>query len=151
MPAPNSTVICSVTINGERIIYFGKNDATNTLTNLIRGAYGTGANLHASGSTVIDSSYTQIVPMSSNYTWTPNTNTVLTSISREVHTFYGNTTYIRSNAWIALGVMEPIITEDSLTLLTEDEDILVTQESEYVDGHGLYVSTKTPAVFVRQN
>jgi hypothetical protein len=47
--------------------------------------------------------------------------------------------------------MEPIITEDSLTLLTEDEDILVTQESEYVDGHGLYVSTKTPAVFVRQN
>ena len=151
MPAPNSTVICSVTINGERIIYFDKDDATNTLTNLIRGAYGTGANLHASGSTVIDSSYTQIVPMSSNYTWTPNTNTVLTSISREVHTFYGNTTYIRSNAWIALGVMEPIITEDSLTLLTEDEDILVTQESEYVDGHGLYVSTKTPAVFVRQN
>ena len=150
-PAPNSTVICSVTINGERIIYFSKDDNTNTISNLIRGAYGTGANSHSVGTTLIDSSYTQIVPMSNNYTWTPTTNTVLLSISREVNEFYANVPYIRSNAWIDVGVMEPITTEIGIALATEDGDILHTQESEEVDGYGLYVSTKTPAVFVRQN
>lgn len=150
MPAPNSTVICSVTINGERIIYFSKDDNTNTLSNIIRGAYGTGANAHSIGSTIIDSSYTQIVPMSSNYIWTPNVNTVLLSISREVNTFYANVPYIRSNAWIDLGVMEPISTELDIALATEDGDIIHTQESTEVNGYGLYVSSKTPAVFVRQ-
>jgi len=122
MPDSSSNNICSVTINGERIVYFEKNDTTNTLSRLIRGAYGTGANIHYINAAVIDSSFTEIVPKSSNYTFTPNANTVITTAGGANITFAGNATYIRSNVWTEIG-----------------------------SNTGLYTSDTTEAIFVRQN
>lgn len=122
LPDPKSNNICSVTINGERIVYFEKDDATNTLSRLIRGSYGTGANSHSVNSVVVDSSFTQLVPKSSNYTWTPNANTVISTAGGGNITFVGNVTYIRSNVWSIIG-----------------------------SNSGLYTSDTTQAIFIRQN
>ena len=52
-----------ITVNGERITYRQRNLSNNTLTGLRRGAAGTGAAAHASGSLVYDISLGNALPL----------------------------------------------------------------------------------------
>lgn len=151
VPTVGSYQFCSVVINGERIIYLEKNDATNTLSRLIRGSYGTGANSHQSGSEVVDAGYDQIIPYGQTYTWTPNSDTTIVSLDAEEFNFYAGNTYIRSNAWITVSALQYITTESLDVLTTEADEPLITESSEEIVAQGLYVSPLTPAVYIRQN
>ena len=56
-------------INGERIVYYAKDNETNTLSQLRRGTSGTGARTHLVGDIVIDGSQSQLVIDSTVRQW----------------------------------------------------------------------------------
>jgi len=58
-----------VYINGERITYYFKDLATNTLGRIRRGTGGTGAKNHFVGNIVLDGSQNQVIPNSGNSIW----------------------------------------------------------------------------------
>ena len=58
-----------VYINGERITYYFKDLATNTLGRIRRGTGGTGAKNHFVGNIVLDGSQNQIIPNSGDSVW----------------------------------------------------------------------------------
>jgi hypothetical protein len=58
-----------VFINGERIVYYAKDNTANTLSQLRRGTSGTGARTHSAGDTVIDGSQSQLIIDSSVREW----------------------------------------------------------------------------------
>ena len=58
-------------INGERIVYYYKNNENNVLGQLRRGTNGTGAKVHYVGNIVYDASQNQQIIQSSNYVWYP--------------------------------------------------------------------------------
>jgi hypothetical protein len=70
-PSPNGDPGI-VYINGERIVYYSKNNSANTLGQLRRGTAGTAIVNHYVGDLVLDGGQTQHVLESGNYTWTPN-------------------------------------------------------------------------------
>jgi len=60
-----------VFINGERIVYYYKDNVSNTLGQLRRGTNGTGAINHYIGNVVYDAGQNQTVIQSDNYLWYP--------------------------------------------------------------------------------
>lgn len=60
-----------VFINGERIVYYYKDNTTNTLGQLRRGTNGTGAINHYTGNIVYDAGQNQTIIQSENYIWYP--------------------------------------------------------------------------------
>ena len=151
VPTIGSSQFCSVVINGERIIYLEKDDNTNTLSRLIRGSYGTGANAHSVGSEVVDAGYDQIIPYGQVYNWTPNVNTTIIGLDNNSYEFYSGNTYIRSNAWINLWILDFLTTENQNRLTTENDLQLITDNSIDLESNGLFMSNLTPAVFIRQS
>jgi hypothetical protein len=68
-PAAVGAVPGVVFINGERIVYYAKDNTANTLSQLRRGTSGTGARTHSAGDTVIDGSQSQLIIDSSVREW----------------------------------------------------------------------------------
>ena len=160
-PAPASAVPGVVFIGGERITYYTKNDATNTLGQIRRGTLGTGAVNHLIGASVTDGSQLQIVPYSANYLEPvdANVDVSLITTSGSVYTFAANVPYIKSVLWYNQGfapttlISEPFIANTVADLITTEMSIDITTDSSYVaqtDGNGLYSSTKIQAIFIRQ-
>ncbi len=102
-PAASGAEPGVVFINGERITYYHKDSVTSSISQLRRGTAGTGANVHYAGNTVVDGSFNQIVFDSSNYTYTPTSNTNVTCTDGNVRTLEAGVTYIRSNLWYTTG------------------------------------------------
>ena len=102
-PAASGAEPGVVFINGERITYYHKDTEASAISQLRRGTAGTGANVHYAGNTVVDGSFNQIVFDSSNYTYTPTSNTNVTCTDGNVRTLEAGVTYIRSNLWYTTG------------------------------------------------
>jgi hypothetical protein len=102
-PAPAGAEPGVVFINGERIVYYYKDTVNSCISQLRRGTNGTGARAHFAGNAVVDGSFNQLVFDSSNYTYTPTTDTNVTCTDGNVRTLTADVTYIRSNLWYTLG------------------------------------------------
>ena len=157
-PAPGAAIPGVVFIGGERITYYTKNDATNTLGQIRRGTAGTGAKNHLIGETVVDASQLQIIPYSNNYLGNANVDVSSVTTSGSVYTFAAGINYIKSVLWYNSGfapttlIAEPFVANTVANLITTEMSIDITTDDGYVtptDGNGLYVSTKIQAVFVR--
>jgi hypothetical protein len=94
-----------VFINGERIVYYFKDNTTNTLSQLRRGTNGTGAVPHYTGNIVYDGSQNQVVIQSENYIWYPGINGNGTiNVSAFSNTIVGTGTYFASELSIGSNV-----------------------------------------------
>jgi hypothetical protein len=159
-PSPLTPTPGVIYIDGERITYWVNEVATNTLRDIRRGTAGTGAITHLTGATVVDGSLAAQVPQSQNYTWTPNANVTVETTSTAGYTFVANATYIRSNLWYNAGVgvttneisiefqgnlLANVVTTETGISLTTDQTV-----ASPTDGQGLYASTKTQAIFIKQ-
>jgi hypothetical protein len=92
-------------INGERIVYYYKNNDTNTLGQLRRGTNGTGAVTHYTGNVVYDGSQNQIVIQSDNSIWYPGINGNGTiNVSAFSNTVIGTGTYFVSDLEIGSNI-----------------------------------------------
>ncbi len=159
-PKPALNLPGVIYINGERITYFTKNDATNTLGQLRRGTLGTGANVHYIGDTVTSGSTNQIVPDSYHIANTFVSNATLQMTNGIFRTFLAGQTYIQTNLWLSSGtVNDSLVTEFDLVanvdipfMITESNvELAVDQFStEVSNGLGLYGSTKIQALFVKK-
>jgi hypothetical protein len=159
-PVPGAAIPGIVFIGGERITYYTKNDATNTLGQIRRGTAGTGAENHLIGETVVDASQLQLIPYSANYSEVvdANVDVSLVTTSGSVYTFAANVPYIKSVLWYNSGfapttlIAEPFVANTVANLITTEMSIDITTDDGYVsptDGNGLYTSTKIQAVFLR--
>ena len=157
-PTPGAAIPGVVFIGGERITYYTKNDATNTLGQIRRGTAGTGAKNHLIGETVVDASQLQIIPYSNNYSGNANVDVSSVTTSGSVYTFAAGVNYIKSVLWYNSGfapttlIAEPFMANTVANLITTEMSIDITTDDGYVtptDGNGLYTSTKIQAVFVR--
>ena len=96
-------------INGERITYYTIDVNTNTLGQIRRGTSGTGATDHLVGSRVDDGSTSQLIPSSDNYSFTPLSNTVVTTtdisgnVPAQTYTLQANVEYTQATCWYTLG------------------------------------------------
>jgi hypothetical protein len=160
-PAPSAAIPGVVFIGGERITYYTKNDATNTLGQIRRGTAGTGAENHLIGETVVDASQLQLIPYSANYSEVvdANVDVSLVTTSGSVYTFAANVPYIKSVLWYNSGfapttlIAEPFVANTVADLITTEMSIDITTDDGYVsptDGNGLYTSTKIQAIFIKQ-
>ena len=160
-PAPSAAIPGVVFIGGERITYYTKNDATNTLGQIRRGTAGTGAENHLIGETVVDASQLQLVPYSANYSEVvdANVDVSLVTTSGSVYTFAANVPYTKSVLWYNSGVApatliaEPFVANTVANLITTEMSIDITTEEGFAtpaDGNGLYTSTKIQAIFIKQ-
>ena len=159
-PSPSGPNPGVIFIEGERITYWINESGTNTLRNIRRGTGGTGIKAHTLGTPVVDGSSVVLVPQSDNYTWTPNANVTSETTSTAGFTFLAGTEYIRSNLWLNQGT--GLITSDisvefqgnllANVITTEDVNSITTNQAvdSPADGAGLYASTKTQAVFIKQ-
>lgn len=97
-------------INGERIVYYYKNNDNNVLGQLRRGTNGTGAIAHYTGNLVYDASQNQQIIQSSNYIWYPGvvkSGTINVSASSRTiigtGTIFSNELTIGANIFVADG------------------------------------------------
>jgi hypothetical protein len=74
--------------------------------------------------------------------------------------FVANAAYIRSNLWLNSGTSTTEITTEDVVFgnipdyVTTESNTIISTESTFptpADGNGLFSSTKTQAVFVKQN
>lgn len=159
-PKPAMNLPGVIYINGERITYFTKNNATNTLGQLRRGTLGTGANVHYTGDTVTSGSLNQTVPDSYHIANTFVSNATLQMTNGIYRNFLAGQTYIQTNLWLSSGtVSDSLVSEFDLVanvdipfITTESNlDLAVDQLSQEVaNGLGLYGSTKIQALFVKK-
>jgi hypothetical protein len=92
-------------INGERIVYYYKNNNTNILGQLRRGTNGTGSIPHYIGNIVYDGSQNQVVIQSDNYIWYPGINGNGTiNVSAFSNTIVGTGTYFESELEIGANI-----------------------------------------------
>jgi hypothetical protein len=94
-----------VFINGERIVYYYKDNITNTLGQLRRGTNGTGAKQHFVGNTVYDASQNQLVIQSDNYVWYPGivANGTI-NVSAFSNTIIGTNTYFQNELTVGANI-----------------------------------------------
>jgi hypothetical protein len=161
LPEPNAAgaVPGVVIINGERITYYTKDNASNTLGQIRRGTAGTGARNHAVGAQVVPVDVTQIVPLSSNYVAVVDSNVdvVLETTASLPYTFLANVEYTQSVLWYNQGVGPDtleveFITNVAANVMTTESLISLSTDQENIprasDGNGLYASNKVQALFV---
>ena len=162
-PAPYGANPGVININGERITYYQKDNATNTLSQIRRGTAGTGANLHANGSVVVDMSVGQLVPYSSHTFANGLTGTAITT-SGIGYTFDPNVTYMQSNLVYDSGLSSvEIQTEETIAnvaaniIFTEDGgasgNVEITTEPSTptaADPCGMFVGENAQTVFIKQ-
>ena len=92
-PAPAGAQPGVIFINGERIVYYFKDNATNKLGQLRRGTAGSGAKPHYIGDVVVDGSQSQTIIDSEVKTWYPgNVGTGTVYVTSNANTIYGTGT-----------------------------------------------------------
>jgi hypothetical protein len=160
-----------VFINGERIVYWEKDDSTNTLKDVRRGTAGTGADIHLAGSTVEDASILKLVPNTSHTTWVPLTDTEdKITTAGQLYTFSANGyydsyygkyyPYTQTNLWLTEGIgitpiylaLETFTSNVAPPVLTTENLIPIISDqfgNAPADGTGLYGSITTQAEYVK--
>ena len=145
-------------INGERITFWVKDDATNTLSQIRRGTGGTGATSHSAGDFVVDAGQNQKVPNSDHTLSNSNVNLTVETTSTLNYTILANVNYIHSNLWYNTGfsvsslIVETVVANVSANVITTESEITITSEggtASATDGNGLYASNTQQAIFVR--
>ena len=141
-PAPSGAQPGVVYINGERIVYYYKNNANNTLGQLRRGTGGTGIKNHTIGDTVVDGSQSQIVINSDVREWyAGNVGTGTINVSANSTTVEGTGTLFETELTIGgniflsdgryLGVVSVINTDTDVTLEQNSAVNALDAEFEY--------------------
>ena len=162
-PAPYGANPGVIIVNGERITYYQKDDATNTLSQIRRGTWGTGANTHANGSTVIDASIRQQVPYSEHTFANGLSGTVFTTAGIG-YTYDPALTYMQSTliydrglAAVEIQTEETIANVDADLIFTEDggafSNIAITTEPSTpsaADPCGMFVGDNAQTIFIKQ-
>jgi len=155
-PSPSTGIPGVVMIDGERITYFGKNDSTNTLSQIRRGTQGTGAKAHLTGTTVIDSGQTQSVPYS-KVTSDSNLSALAITTAGLFTVFTPGIEYLQSKSWYSTGSAPEELTTEFVAntvanVMTTESSIMLTTDDPRpapADGNGLYASATVQAVFIK--
>jgi hypothetical protein len=155
-PSPSTGIPGVVMIDGERITYFGKNDSTNTLSQIRRGTQGTGAKAHLTGVTVIDSGQTQSVPYS-KVTSDSNLSALAITTAGLFTVFTPGIEYLQSKLWYSIGSAPEELTTEFVAntvanVVTTESSIMLTTDDTRpapADGNGLYASATVQAVFIK--
>lgn len=157
-PAPYGANPGVIIINGERITYYQKDDSTNTLSQIRRGTWGTGANIHANGATVIDASYREQIPYTEHTFANGLTGTVFTTAG-EGYTYDPAVTYMQSTLIYDRGLASvEIQTEETIAnveanIVTTEANVDITTEPSQpaaADPCGMYVGDNAQTVFIKE-
>ena len=162
-PAPYGANPGVIIVNGERITYYQKDDATNTLSQIRRGTWGTGANTHANGSTVIDASIRQQVPYTEHTFANGLSGTVFTTAGFG-YTYDPAVTYMQSTliydrglASVEIQTEETIANVDANIIFTENggafSNVSITTEPSQpaaADPCGMFVGDNAQTIFIKE-
>lgn len=150
-PAPYGANPGVIIINGERITYYEKDDATNTLSQIRRGTWGTGANTHANGSVVMDISSRQEVPYT-EHTFVSNLSGTAIATSGIAYAFNPNIIYMRSNLIYARGSAPDTIATEEEFVANLPANLIVTESSVDLSTEGGTISAASDCgMFIGQN
>ena len=156
-PAPYGTNPGAIIVNGERITYYQKDDATNTLSQIRRGTWGTGANTHANGSTVVDAGFGQRIPYTAHSFANGLTGTKFTTAGIG-YTFDPDVLYMQSTLIYDSGLSSVALqTEDVLAnvgadIITTELDVEITTEPTVLtpaNPCGMFVGDNAQTVFIK--
>jgi len=152
-PVPYGANPGVIIVNGERITYYQKDDSTNTLSQIRRGTWGTGANAHANGSVVTDISIREQIPYTEHSFVSNLSGNVLTTAGIG-YELIPSITYMQSTLIYARGQgPEDIATEDPFSGNTP-ANLLITEVSEDVittSGGGAPTATSEQGMYVGRN